>query len=55
MEILYDVLEESPVAEFSSRTKSLILIVFAGIVGTLIAMLVYIMLYGSELHFSFGY
>lgn len=55
MEVLYDVLKESPVAEFSSRTKSIILVLFAGIVCTLFAMFVYIMLFGSQLHFSFGY
>jgi len=55
MDVLNEILKNSALSLLSTVYKNLILLLFSAIVVTLLAMLVIILRYGSQMTLQFGY
>lgn len=55
MDVLNEIIKQSPIGSLSKWSKSIVLSLFSSIVLTLFAMLVFMLKNAHDLHFSFGY
>ena len=55
MDVLNQIIKESPIGSLSKWSKSIVLSVFSSIVLTLFTMLVAMIMNAPDLHISFGY
>ena len=55
MDVINEIINQSALGSLSKGFKSLVLSVFTSIVLTLFAMLIAIIINGSQMQFSFGY
>ena len=55
MDVIKEIMENGPLGMLPVWSKSLVLLLFSAIVTTLLAMLTFLMRYGSEISIQFGY
>lgn len=55
MVVINDIIQYSAISELSNWFKGLAITIFISIVGILIVMLYWILIYGDNLRISFGY
>ena len=55
MDVVKEIIQNSAIGTWSNGYKSLVLSLFASIVGTLLTMLVILLRYGPEMNIQFGY
>ena len=55
MDVIKEIIQESPAGHLSKGYKSLVLLLFATIVSTLLTMLVVLLTYGPYMTIGYGY